>query len=170
MSLDDYKRKRDFSTSPEPAGGEETAEDNSLIFVCQEHYASQHHFDFRLQCGDLLVSWAVPKGPSFDPTVKRLAVRTEDHPLAYASFEGEIPQGEYGAGRVTIWDEGTYRMEDFPTIEEGLARGAFRFTLYGQRMKGSWKLVHMKGKNWLLIKRRDEHSLAEEGEKAKRRQ
>lgn len=169
MSLEEYSAKRDFSKTKESTDGEETAQDGSSIFVCQEHYASRHHFDFRLQCGDLLVSWAVPKGPSFDPTVKRLAVRTEDHPLAYASFEGEIPQGEYGAGRVTIWDAGTYRMEDFPTIEEGLARGAFRFTLHGQRMKGSWNLVHMKEKNWLLIKRRDEHSLAEEGEKAKRR-
>jgi bifunctional non-homologous end joining protein LigD len=159
MSLKDYQQKRDFSRTPEPTDGKEPVKSSPLIFVCQEHYATHHHFDFRLQSSDplapVLISWAVPKGPCLDPGVKRLAMRVEDHPKDYSGFEGEIPPGEYGAGTVSIWDKGSYQMEDFTTIEEGLAQGAFSFTLFGEKMNGRWRLVKMQGENWLLIKGKD---------------
>ena len=126
-----------------------------LCFVVHEHHASRLHFDFRLEMEGVSRSWAVPKGPSMDPSEKRLAVEVEDHPLEYMDFEGTIPEGEYGAGRVLIWDRGTYRL-----LEEG--RDKILFALEGEKLRGTFSLVRMKrgksGKDWLLIKQNDEHA------------
>ena len=154
-----YKEKRDFSKTPEPGAKRGKAKGNS--FVIQKHAARRTHFDFRLEHDGVLKSWAVTRGPSVDPSEKRLAVRTEDHPLEYGGFEGVIPKGEYGGGPVMIWDEGTWEPIGDP--DEGLAKGDLKFRLHGHRLKGDWVLVRMKkdrtgGKreNWLLIKKRDE--------------
>ena len=154
-----YKEKRDFSKTPEPGPKRAKAKGNS--FVIQKHAARRTHFDFRLEHDGVLKSWAVTRGPSLDPSEKRLAVRTEDHPLEYGGFEGVIPKGEYGGGPVMIWDEGTWEPIGDP--DEGLAKGDLKFRLHGHRLKGDWVLVRMKkdrtgGKreNWLLIKKRDE--------------
>lgn len=159
--LADYKAKRDFGKTPEPKAKREKARGNS--FVIQKHAARRTHFDFRLEHDGVLKSWAVTKGPSLDPSQKRLAVRTEDHPLEYGGFEGVIPKGEYGGGPVMIWDEGTWEPIGDP--DEGLAKGDLKFKLHGTRLKGDWVLVRMKkdrtgGKreNWLLIKKRDEYA------------
>ena len=157
MSLKEYKRKRDFKKTPEPAGRE--AKTEGRHYVIQKHAASRLHYDFRLEHNGTLKSWAVPKGPSLDPSVKSLAVQVEDHPLDYAKFEGVIPQGEYGGGTVMVWDEGTWEPE--VDAEEGLRTGKLKFTLHGKKLKGSWALVRMGGraggggKNWLLIKHKD---------------
>ena len=154
-----YKEKRDFSKTPEPGAKRGKAKGNS--FVIQKHAARRTHFDFRLEQDGVLKSWAVTRGPSLDPSEKRLAVRTEDHPLEYGGFEGVIPKGEYGGGPVMIWDEGTWEPIGDP--DEGLAKGDLKFRLHGHRLKGDWVLVRMKkdrtgGKreNWLLIKKRDD--------------
>jgi bifunctional non-homologous end joining protein LigD len=154
-----YKEKRDFSKTPEPGAKRAKAKGNS--FVIQKHAARRTHFDFRLEHDGVLKSWAVTRGPSLDPSEKRLAVRTEDHPLEYGGFEGVIPKGEYGGGPVMIWDEGTW--EPIGDTDEGLAKGDLKFRLHGHRLNGDWVLVRMKkdrtgGKreNWLLIKKRDE--------------
>ncbi len=159
MSLKEYKRKRDFQRTPEPAGdGAKSAPGRQ--FVIQKHAARRLHYDFRLEHNGTLKSWAVPKGPSLDPAVKSLAVQVEDHPLDYATFEGVIPQGEYGGGTVMVWDHGTWEPEVDPT--KGLREGKLKFTLNGEKLHGSWALVRMggkagdDGKNWLLIKHRDE--------------
>ncbi|MBC8013081.1 MAG: hypothetical protein H7X74_03200 [Methyloceanibacter sp.] len=159
--LADYKAKRDFGKTPEPKAKRERARGNS--FVIQKHAARRTHFDFRLEHDGVLKSWAVTRGPSLDPKEKRLAVRTEDHPLEYGGFEGVIPKGEYGGGPVMIWDRGTWEPIGDP--DEGLAKGDLKFRLHGDRLKGDWVLVRMKkdrtgGKreNWLLIKKRDEHA------------
>jgi len=159
-----YKAKRDFGKTPEPGAKRARAKGNS--FVIQKHAARRTHFDFRLEHDGVLKSWAVTKGPSLDPHEKRLAVRTEDHPLEYGGFEGVIPKGEYGGGPVMIWDEGTW--EPLNDIDEGLAKGDLKFRLHGHRLNGDFVLVRMKkdrtgGKreNWLLIKKRDDH--AEDG-------
>ncbi|PVA11415.1 DNA ligase D [Pelagivirga sediminicola] len=157
----DYNAKRDFSRTGEPRG--EVGKGRSRRrFLVQKHAASRLHYDFRLEWHGVLLSWAVTKGPSPDPGEKRLAVRTEDHPLDYGDFEGTIPKGEYGGGTVMLWDTGTWvPQEDF---EQGLADGKLKFTLQGQRMKGGWALVRMRGKpgetreNWLLIKERDDYA------------
>lgn len=137
---------------------------STLIYVVQKHRARQLHYDFRLEWGGVLLSWAVPKGPSLDPTVKRLAVQTEDHPLDYAGFEGIIPEGGYGAGKVMVWDRGTWAPDD-PDVDSALRRGELKFTLYGQKLKGSWVLVRTRGygtssaqPSWLLIKRQDQYA------------
>ncbi|HEY7766187.1 MAG TPA: DNA ligase D [Aestuariivirgaceae bacterium] len=153
-SLSTYKAKRDFSKTPEPRiGGARRG--NS--FVVQHHWATREHYDFRLELDGVLLSWAVTRGPSFNPADKRLAVRTEDHPLSYADFEGVIPEGNYGAGTVMLWDRGTWEPNEDP--RRGLKEGSLKFTLHGDRLKGNWALVLMKGKerreNWLLIKERD---------------
>lgn len=126
-----------------------------LRFVVHKHHASRLHFDFRLEMKGVLRSWAVPKGPSMDPAEKRLAVEVEDHPLEYIDFEGAIPEGEYGAGRVLIWDQGTYRL-----LEEG--RDKVLFSLEGEKLRGAFSLIRLKksksGKDWLLIKQKDEHA------------
>jgi bifunctional non-homologous end joining protein LigD len=169
MSLQKYRRKRHFAATPEPPGaelrprgGEHGAEaPRRLRYVIHKHRARTLHYDFRLQWKGVLLSWAVPKGPSTDPGTRRLAVRVEDHPLDYAKFEGRIPEGEYGAGTVVIWDEGVWRPDD-PNVDAALRRGELRFTLEGRRLKGAWVLVRtglgVAGRPrqaWLLIKRRE---------------
>lgn len=153
-----YRAKRDFARSREPKGARQAAVDGT--FVVQKHAASSLHYDFRLGIGSVLVSWAVAKGPSLNPTDKRLAVRTEDHPADYADFEGTIPEGEYGAGTVMLWDRGSFTPEGDPAA--GLERGKLSFTLSGQRLKGGFALVRMDRKddreNWLLIKERDDQA------------
>lgn len=159
-SLETYEKKRDFDVTPEPRAELVEAGGDRLSFVVQKHDASRLHYDFRLEWGGVLLSWAVTKGPSADPSQKRLAVRTEDHPVSYGSFEGTIPEKEYGGGTVMLWDNGWWEPLHDP--EEGLKEGKLHFRLHGARMKGGWALVRMRGKkgekreNWLLIKERDE--------------
>src|SRR5918994_443677 len=156
-SLERYRKKRDFSKTAEPPGGEITPA--TSVFVVQKHAARRLHYDLRLQFGDTLKSWAVPQGPSLDPKVRRLAVHTEDHPLEYADFEERIPQGQYGAGGMIVWDRGTWVPMGDP--EEGYRKGSFKFRLLGEKLGGGWTLVRLKpkegerGDNWLLIKERD---------------
>lgn len=158
MTLDSYIKKRDFSKTKEPRG----VVDKKLaanIFVVQKHHARKLHYDFRLALNGVLKSWAIPKGPSLNPADKRLAVMTEDHPLAYANFSGVIPEGEYGAGKVEIWDHGTWQ----PVNDLGawLEKRKLEFVLHGKKLKGSWVLIGLKNdpKNWLLIKKRDSITL-----------
>jgi bifunctional non-homologous end joining protein LigD len=169
--LAEYRRKRDFGSTPEPAGDDSAIPTDSVehrIFVVQKHAASSLHYDFRLESDGVLKSWAVPKGPSLDPADKRLAVKTEDHPLEYAHFEGTIPEDQYGGGTVVVWDYGWWEP-DLAWIRSGktpgpidpaaaLAAGELKFIVHGQKLTGSWALVQMKGrgeKNWLLLKHRD---------------
>ena len=131
-----------------------------LLFVVQKHRATALHYDFRLEAGGTLRSWAMPKGPSLDPKQKRLAMEVEDHPLEYASFEGVIPEGEYGGGTVMVWDEGVWMpMQDVDPVK-ALAKGEVRFVLDGTKLKGSWTLVHTGDRRWLLMKRKDEYASA----------
>jgi bifunctional non-homologous end joining protein LigD len=155
-SLDDYHRKRDPERTPEPFGiaAAQRADAPGGIFVVQQHAARRLHWDLRLAIGGVLVSWAVPRGPSLDPHERRLAVQTEDHPLEYADFEGIIPAGNYGAGAMIVWDRGTYRLVDGAAAGEGLARGKLDVEFRGHKLRGRWALVRTKGdggKNWLLI-------------------
>jgi bifunctional non-homologous end joining protein LigD len=164
-SLDTYLRKRDFDKTPEPRGRKVRRKPSEpLQFVVQKHGARRLHYDFRLELDGVLKSWAVPKGPSLVPGERRLAVATEDHPLAYAAFEGVIPRGEYGAGPVVVWDRGYWSCEGDPRA--GLKRGRLDFTLEGEKLRGGWRLVRMgeegDKENWLLMKRRDAAAL--EGE------
>ena len=169
MELETYKKKRNFSHTPEPKGRLKKRK-GPLQFVVQRHQAGKLHYDFRLEMGGVLKSWAVPKGPSLNPSDKRLAVETEDHPVSYASFEGDIPEGNYGAGHVDIWDSGTYHAAEAGGAEEsekllleGLEKGSISFVLEGEKLKGSFALVRMKGRQegaWLLIKKEDEAALA----------
>ncbi|MFW8594921.1 DNA ligase D [Cribrihabitans neustonicus] len=161
-SLSEYNAKRDFSRTDEPEGRIAAAGGETRRFIVQKHAARRLHYDFRLEWEGVLLSWAVTKGPSSDPGEKRLAVRTEDHPLDYADFEGTIPKGEYGGGTVMLWDDGTWTpQEDFA---EGLKKGKLKITLQGSRMRGGWALVRMRGEkdgkreNWLLIKERDDYA------------
>lgn len=157
--LDEYRAKRDLAKSGEPSGGRRRGDDR---FVIQRHEASRLHYDFRLQVGDVLVSWAVPKGPSLDPRDKRLAVRTEDHPLDYAEFEGRIPEGEYGAGTMIVWDAGTYSNRTAKrgreiAMEDAVEHGHVSVWLEGEKVRGGFALSRMgEGRDWLLIKRDDE--------------
>ena len=157
MSLTEYKRKRNFRRTPEPAG--KTAATPGRQFVVQKHAASRLHYDFRLELNKTLKSWAVPKGPSLDPAVKSLAVHVEDHPVEYGSFEGVIPKGEYGGGTVMVWDRGTWEPEG--DAAKDYKKGKLKFQLHGEKLRGSWALVRMggnagdDGKNWLLIKHDD---------------
>lgn len=160
-SLKKYREKRNFAVTPEPAeGGESGGAD--LVFVIQKHWASRLHYDFRLELDGAMKSWAVPKGPSFDPSVKRMAVQVEDHPIAYNQFEGTIPEGQYGAGKVIIWDEGRWTPIGDP--RKGYKTGHLKFTLDGVKLRGRWALIRMKGKEsdrqppWLLIKENDEYA------------
>jgi bifunctional non-homologous end joining protein LigD len=165
MSLTEYRRKRRFTATPEPSGRARAARPRAsaprLHYVIHKHHARSLHYDFRLEWHGVLLSWAVPKGPSTDPGTKRLAVRVEDHPLEYAKFEGRIPEGQYGAGTVVIWDEGLWYPDD-PNVDAALRRGELGFTLEGQRLKGAWVLVRTRfgpagrsRQSWLLIKRRE---------------
>jgi bifunctional non-homologous end joining protein LigD len=156
-SLREYRRKRCFDSSPEPRGSARHRPANR--FVVQEHHARRLHYDFRLEVEGVLKSWAVPKGPSLNPVHKRLAIQTEDHPLEYRMFEGTIPRGQYGAGQITIWDEGTFEPEGPLSASEQIHRGELKFFLHGRRLRGSFVLVKMRGKDgkeWLLIKHDDE--------------
>jgi bifunctional non-homologous end joining protein LigD len=164
MALEEYKRKRDFKQTPEPAGKIEKG--NKRRFVVQKHRASRLHYDFRLEMEGVLKSWAVPKGPSLDPADKRLAMQVEDHPVSYFDFEGIIPEGNYGAGTVMVWDVGTWEPLGNPA--ETLRKGDLKFSLNGQKLKGEFALVHIKsrrpdskGTEWLLIKHRDEYVQAD---------
>jgi bifunctional non-homologous end joining protein LigD len=167
-SLKEYKAKRNFQKTPEPSGDEKpkkaAAKQKELFFCVQKHLASHLHYDFRLEHTGVLLSWAVPKGPSLNPADKRLAMRVEDHPFDYGEFEGVIPEG-YGAGIVMLWDRGTWTPEpQTPDIDAALAKGELKFTLNGVKLKGSWVLVRTRGygdagregRSWLLIKHRDE--------------
>ena len=149
MSLKKYNTKRNFNKTREPKGKKEKSGDK-LKFCVQHHLASHDHFDFRLEMDGVLKSWAVPKGPSYNPQDKRLAVMVEDHPLSYRNFEGIIPEGEYGGGIVMLFDRGTYKIDSYE-------KGVIKFTLYGKRLKGKWTLVNFKGNNWLLIKELDKY-------------
>lgn len=160
MSLTEYRRKRRFDQTREPEPGKRVPKGRRPIFVVQLHHASRRHYDFRLQVGDALKSWAVPKGPSYDPKVKRMAVEVEDHPLDYATFEGEIPQGHYGGGHVAQFDHGVWSSEG--DVEAQLAKGHLRFELFGDKLKGGWHLVRS-GKparqpQWLLFKDEDAYA------------
>jgi bifunctional non-homologous end joining protein LigD len=165
MSLTAYRSKRAFAKTPEPAGGVRRGS-RSRNFVVQEHDASRLHYDFRLTANGVLASWAVPKGPSMNPADKRLAVRTEDHPLEYAKFEGVIPPGQYGAGTVMVWDFGTYQSPEDRPPEEQLASGKTHVVLQGEKLYGAFTLIKLErqSKNssrrdcWLLIKSRDEYT------------
>ena len=175
--LAEYQRKRDFTKTREPSGGRTKSATRersprkkrapALHFVVQKHAASQLHFDFRLELDGVMKSWAVPKGPSYDPKVRRLAMEVEDHPIEYNKFEGTIPQGEYGGGTVMLWDRGTYEAEDgggVDALREGYARGDLKFVLRGERLRGGWVLVRMKRPGrpqWLLIKHRDDLATSE---------
>jgi bifunctional non-homologous end joining protein LigD len=165
-SLTEYNRKRDFTRTAEPQGAP-GARRRTLAYVIQKHAASHLHFDLRLELDGVMKSWAVPKGPSLDPAVKRLAMQVEDHPIDYNKFEGTIPKGEYGGGTVMIWDRGTYTYggedpgEPEEALRRGYAKGDFKFILRGKRLAGSWVLVRTrrgdpKRAQWLLIKHRDE--------------
>ena len=152
-----YRDKRDFARTPEPAGA--LRKQSHRRYLIQKHAARRLHFDFRLEHDGVLLSWAVPRGPSLDPVDKRLAVRTEDHPLDYARFEGSIPKNQYGGGTVMLWDAGTWEPDGDP--DAGLRQGKLSFQLYGKRLTGGWALVRLRSdkgrgkQNWLLIKERD---------------
>jgi len=160
MSLTDYRRKRSFDKTREPEPGKAVPKGQRAIFVVQLHHASRRHYDFRLQVGDALKSWAVPKGPSYNPSVKRMAVEVEDHPIDYAAFEGEIPKGEYGGGHVAQFDHGVWATEGDP--EEQLVMGHLRFELFGTKLRGGWHLVRSgkpaKQPQWLLFKDKDDYA------------
>ena len=174
--LAEYQRKRDFEKTMEPSGAStrarkspRSAATKKLQFVIQKHAATQLHYDLRLEIDGVMKSWAVPKGPSADPSVKRLAMQVEDHPVEYNSFEGTIPSGEYGGGTVMLWDNGTYEIENPPDDDMNSAahdqyeRGELKINFHGKRIKGSYALVRTRGfgrsaskPSWLLIKHRDE--------------
>ena len=168
LDIETYNRKRDFAKTKEPRGRKLRGSGDS--FVVQKHDASRLHYDFRLELDGVLKSWAVPKGPSLDPDEKRLAMRTEDHPLDYGDFEGTIPKGEYGGGTVMLWDQGRWipdpRKDPSKTIEEG----HLHFTLEGERMKGEWVLFRLnprpgeRGEPWMLKKVTDEYADPHDGE------
>jgi len=153
--LDEYNRKQRFDVTPEPAGKPRRTRKKALQFVIQKHRATSLHYDFRLEHDGVMLSWAVPKGPSLDPATKRFAMQTEDHPIDYNRFEGVIPEGEYGGGTVMIWDHGLWEPE-VPNVDAALAKGDVKFTLYGKKLRGSWVLVRMRQRQWLLIKHRDQ--------------
>jgi len=163
-TLKDYRNKRHFERTPEPRGSAHRSGDR--VFVIQKHAATRLHYDLRLEVEGVLKSWAVPKGPSMNPAEKRLAVRTEDHPLEYAEFEGVIPEGQYGAGTVMVWDTGPYESHAGIPPEEQLARGKIDVVLHGTKLRGGFTLVRTgkrsvglsQKERWMLIKHRDEHA------------
>lgn len=173
MSLSTYKKKRSFNKTPEPTGGKSTSK-NQLMFVVQKHDATRLHYDFRLEMEGVLKSWAVPKGPSLNPEDKRLAMMVEDHPFDYRNFEGIIPEGNYGAGTVMVWDEGTYEPLENPSTDKKeneksllkqLKKGSVKIVMYGKKLKGEFALVktHYQGENsWLLIKHNDKYAKKED--------
>src|SRR5689334_24400347 len=160
-SLSTYWKKRDFGITSEPRG-EVARRGEQLSFVIQKHAASRLHYDFRLELDGTLKSWAIPKGPSLDPKVRRMAVHVEDHPISYGKFEGVIPKGQYGAGTVIVWDRGTWEPLEDPRA--GYRKGKLKFELHGEKLHGRWTLVRMHGREgerqepWLLIKENDEEA------------
>src|SRR5271166_4276164 len=175
MGLAKYHAKRDFRATSEPkASAKAPGGADELSFVVQKHQASHLHYDFRLEWNGVLLSWAVPKGPSLDPSVKRLAKQVEDHPLEYGGFEGTIPEGQYGGGTVMLWDRGTWEPED-PDVDASLRKGELKFTLHGSKLRGAWVFVRTKGfggksgRSWLLIKHRDRYASSEDVVDAKPR-
>jgi bifunctional non-homologous end joining protein LigD len=157
MALEEYRRKRDFTKTPEPPPAVKAKTGPSRFFCVQKHLASHLHYDFRIEHGGVLLSWAVPKGPAVDPSVKRLAMHVEDHPFDYGTFEGVIPSG-YGAGIVMLWDQGTWEPE-VEDVDAALKKGDLKLRLNGVKLKGSWALVRTRSageRSWLLIKHRDE--------------
>lgn len=164
MSLKEYQEKRKFDETPEPVAETKNTSAPQPIFVVQKHNASHMHFDFRLEADGVLKSWAIPKGPSMNPKEKRLAVQVEDHPLEYANFEGVIPEGNYGAGTVEIWDSGTYTpLDKHRNVSKAIEDGLLEFKLHGQKLKGLFTLVRTgmdgKNKNWLLLKKEDPYAV-----------
>lgn len=167
--LKEYREKRNFDVTAEPKGARSGTKSRSeLLYVIQKHRASQLHYDFRLEWHGVLLSWAVPKGPSLDPSVKRLATRVEDHPVEYGGFEGVIPEGEYGGGTVMLWDRGTWSPE-VEDVDAALENGDLKFALEGKKLRGSWVLVRTKlgyggsaKPQWLLIKHRDRYASTED--------
>ncbi len=166
MSLKKYQKKRNFNVTSEPDASRPNGgrSKKDLIYVIQKHQASHLHYDFRLEWNGVLLSWAVPKGPSLDPSVKRLAAQVEDHPIDYASFEGVIPERQYGGGTVMVWDIGTWTPE-VHGVDAALRKGELKFTLHGSKLKGSWVLIRTKSgfggskrRQWLLIKHRDRYA------------
>jgi bifunctional non-homologous end joining protein LigD len=160
MALEEYSAKRRFTETPEPPPAQRGSKQGANTFCVQRHDATRLHYDFRLEMDGVLKSWAIPKGPALDPTVKHLAAMVEDHPVEYGSFEGNIPEGNYGAGSVMLWDSGTYDLLGESSGAEQLARGDLKFRLHGEKLNGEFALVRMKGRGkgneWLLIKKRDE--------------
>ena len=166
--MKNYNEKRDFSKTKEPRDEPSRKKNKEPIFVIQKHDATNLHYDFRLEIDNTLKSWSVPKGPSTDPSVKRMAIPTEDHPIAYADFEGTIPEGQYGGGTVMIWDHGTIESNkkdedgNIISLEESFNEGSIEVTLYGKKLKGGYNLVEMKGGrmkgNWLLMKQDDDEA------------
>jgi bifunctional non-homologous end joining protein LigD len=170
VGLRTYRAKRRFDVTPEPRGGAASRRRKAQRrFVVHKHRASQLHYDLRLESAGVLHSWAVPKGPSLDPSVKRLAMAVEDHPIEYATFEGTIPENEYGGGTMMVWDRGTWAPDE-PDVERSIARGELKFTLAGEKLHGSWVLVRTGGRagdardarSWLLIKHRDDAASRED--------
>jgi bifunctional non-homologous end joining protein LigD len=167
--LEEYRKKRRFDVTREPAGKKRPTprRGKSLAFVVQKHRATALHYDVRLEWKGVMLSWAVPKGPSYDTRDKRLAMQVEDHPIEYNKFEGIIPAGEYGGGTVMIWDRGTWEPED-PDVDGGLKKGELKFTLAGEKLRGGWVLVRTRGRSgdskpaWLMIKHRDEWASKED--------
>jgi bifunctional non-homologous end joining protein LigD len=161
--LAEYNRKRNFGITPEPpARRAGRRSPGAREFVVQKHRAGHLHYDFRLEHEGAMLSWAVPKGPSLDPAVRRLAMQTEPHPMDYNHFEGVIPEGEYGGGTVMIWDNGTWAPES-EDVGRALAKGQLKFRLHGKKLRGSWVLVRTGGpRNWLLIKHRDAHASSDD--------
>ena len=164
MALEEYRAKRQFENTPEPAPGKTTSKAAAKPYFCvQRHDATRLHYDFRLEIDGVLKSWAVPKGPSLDPAVKHLAAHVEDHPIEYGDFEGNIPKGNYGAGSVMLWDSGTFELlGETPGLDQ-IARGDLKFRLHGEKLNGDFAIVHMKGRgkgnDWLLIKKKDEFAV-----------
>jgi len=165
--LTKYREKRDFEVTPEPKGAAASKRPGKeLSFVVQKHQASHLHYDFRLEWKGVLLSWAIPKGPSLDPSVKRLAMPVEDHPLEYGGFEGVIPEGQYGGGTVMVWDRG-YWVPAVSDVDAALRAGQLKFSLYGAKLHGSWALVRTAvggspRAKWLLVKHRDGYASTED--------
>src|SRR5689334_20761996 len=163
MPLEEYAKKRHFEKTPEPPPSKPKSKSSSKYFCVQRHDATRLHYDFRLEIDGVLKSWAVPKGPTLDPSVKHFAAHVEDHPVDYGGFEGNIPKGNYGAGSVMLWDRGTFDLlGDLPALDQ-LAKGDLKFRLHGEKLNGDYAIVLMKGRGkgneWLLIKKRDEFAV-----------
>ena len=161
--LEEYKKKRDFEKTNEPE--DHAGKEDERIFVVQKHYATNLHYDFRISLDGVLKSWAIPKGPSLDPGIKRLAIQTEDHPLSYADFEGKIPEGQYGAGKVIVWDKGKFEnMKQNKDLASALYEGHITLKLNGKKLKGGFAITRIndKKKQWLLVKMKDDFASSEE--------